>query len=61
MDNAQKAFAIKKALEQTMASLEALAEAGQGVPAVERNVLRLQGSLKALDIQFSHASEPKSG
>jgi len=47
-----QASRIARALEALSRDLEALAEAGRGVPAVERNVVRLRGSLRALQIQF---------
>ena len=40
---------ILAALER---DLEALAAAGQGIPAVEKNVVRLRGTLRSLHIQF---------
>jgi hypothetical protein len=47
-----QASRIARALEALSRDLEALAEAGRDVPAVERNVVRLRGSLRALQIQF---------
>ena len=47
-----QASRIARSLETLSRDLEALAEAGRGVPAVERNVVRLRGSLRALQIQF---------
>ena len=54
-----QASRIARALEALSRDLEALAEAGKGVPAVERNAVRLRGSLRALRIQFDELVEPE--
>ncbi len=54
-----QASRIARALEALSRDLEALAEAGRGVPAVERNVVRLRGSLRALQIQFEDLAAPE--
>lgn len=43
---------IAALLEALGRDLEALKEAGAGVPAVERNAVRMQGTLRALQVQF---------
>lgn len=52
-----QASRIARALETLSRELDALAEAGEGVPAVERNVVRLRGSLRALQIQFEDIAD----
>ena len=54
MEKVKTAVEIKAAIEAVEASLKTLATVGEGVPAVERNAKRLLGSLRALEIQFSH-------
>lgn len=44
---------IAALLEALGRDLEALKEAGAGVPAVERNAVRMQGTLRALQVQFA--------
>jgi hypothetical protein len=54
MEKMKTAVEIKTAIEAVAASLKTLATVGKGVPAVERNAKRLLGSLRALEIQFTH-------
>ncbi|MHB8764541.1 MAG: hypothetical protein ACYDA8_09445 [Deferrisomatales bacterium] len=44
---------IAGALAGVRRELEALEAAGHGIPAVEKNVLRLRGTLRALEVQFA--------
>jgi len=46
-------------LETLGRDLDALKEAGRGVPAVERNVVRMRGTLRALQVQFADL-DPRS-
>lgn len=48
---------IVRALEGVSRGLDALAEAGRQIPAVERNVVRMRGSLRALQIQFDDLTD----
>ncbi len=50
---------VARALEALARDLDALADAGEGIPAVERNVVRLRGSLRALQIQFEDMAAPE--
>ncbi|MDW7711054.1 MAG: hypothetical protein SCH98_11315 [Deferrisomatales bacterium] len=43
---------IAKALETLSRDLDALQEAGGHIPAVERNTVRMRGTLRALQVQF---------
>jgi hypothetical protein len=43
---------IAKALEVLSRDLDALQEAGGHIPAVERNTVRMRGTLRALQVQF---------
>ncbi len=44
---------IAAMLEVLGRDLDALEEAGRDVPAVERNVVRMRGTLRALQVQFA--------
>jgi len=50
--NQDKVNEIAKALDQLSVNLEALAKSGQGLPTVEKNVVRMRGALHVLQIQF---------
>lgn len=54
---------IARALQQLRQDLEELARAGEGIPAVDKNVLRMKGTLRTLEIQFADlaALETESG
>jgi hypothetical protein len=43
---------IARVLEALSKDLDALKEAGRGIPAVEKNAVRMRGSLRQLEIQF---------
>ncbi len=43
---------IQQALRAVARGLEELESAGGGIPAVEKNVVRLRGTLRALETQF---------
>ena len=43
---------IANLLTSLATDLDALKEAGQGIPAVEKNVVRMHGALRQLEIQF---------
>lgn len=45
---------IAKALETLSRDLDALQEAGGHIPAVERNTVRMRGTLRALQVQFEN-------
>lgn len=53
MSAEKRAAHIAALLEVLRRDLEALEEAGEGVPAVERNAVRMQGTLRALEVQFA--------
>jgi hypothetical protein len=52
---------IAKALEALARGLDELQAAGAQVPAVERNTVRLRGTLRALQIQFEDLVRVQSG
>lgn len=54
---AQKVTQVARSLEALARDLDALEQAGGGIPAVERNVVRLRGTLRALEIQFADLAE----
>ncbi|MBE0617249.1 MAG: hypothetical protein IH608_04905 [Proteobacteria bacterium] len=43
---------IAQILESLAADLDRLQEAGREIPAVERNTVRMRGTLRALQVQF---------
>jgi len=43
---------IAKALDQLSTSLDTLEKAGENLPTVEKNVVRMRGALHVLQIQF---------
>jgi hypothetical protein len=44
---------ITLALEALARDLDALAAAGAGIPAVEKNAVRMRGALRQLEVQFT--------
>ncbi len=64
MTDAKAVQRIAGILENLSREVDALAEAGSGIPAVERNAVRLRGALQTLEIQFvdlnALASAPNS-
>jgi hypothetical protein len=44
---------VARALEALSRDLEALKEAGRGIPAVEKNAARMGGTLRQLEVQFA--------
>ncbi len=46
------AVRVAKALGALSRDLDALEEAGGHIPAVERNTVRMRGTLRALQVQF---------
>jgi hypothetical protein len=44
---------IARALETLAGTLRELEDAGRGVPSVEKNVIRMRGALRVLEVQFS--------
>ncbi len=52
---------IRRALEGVEQALRALSEAGEGVPAVERNVIRMRGTLGVLRAQFDELARVLGG
>jgi len=52
---------IAKVLDDMVRDLTALESAGKGIPAVERNAIRLRGTLSALQIQFGDLHALQSG
>ena len=61
MKSQERAEQIKSAIESLAAQIETLAELGEGIPAVEKNMARLRGSLRALEVQFSYLDTAGSG
>lgn len=49
---------IVRALESLARDLDALATAGVGIPAVERNMVRMRGTVRALGVQFLALGAP---
>jgi len=47
------AVQIRNILEALRREIDNLEQAGRGVPAIAGNVVRLRGTLRALEIQFS--------
>ena len=52
MSQESAAARIATALEALSRDLDALEEAGGHIPAVERNTVRMRGTLRALQVQF---------
>jgi len=53
--------AIAGLLETLARDLDQLAEAGAGIPAVEKNVTRMRGALNVLRIQFEDLAQVLAG
>lgn len=51
--NLEPVEVIVKLLEDLSRTMDALTEAGQGIPAVEKNVTRMRGALHVIDMQFT--------
>jgi len=52
---------VAEAVKALGRDLEALAKAGRGIPAVEKNAVRLKGTLKALEDQFLDLASGEEG
>lgn len=50
--SAEKAVKIAEALRTLGEGLSNLQRAGEGIPAVEKNVIRMRGTLRQLEVQF---------
>lgn len=48
----EKAATIAEAVRALAEGLDRLEKAGEGVPAVEKNVIRMRGTLRQLEVQF---------
>ena len=48
-----KSSRISEALAALARAVDELQDAGSGIPAVERNAVRLRGTLRALEVQFT--------
>ncbi|MHB8763628.1 MAG: hypothetical protein ACYDA8_04705 [Deferrisomatales bacterium] len=53
MSDAAAVHRIALALETLARDLDALQAAGQGIPAVEKNAVRMRGALRQLEVQFA--------
>lgn len=53
--------AVAKALQGIRRELRELEIAGKGTPAVEKNVIRMRGTLRALEVHFSDLHAVWSG
>jgi len=49
VDTIRKVAGVLRSLAE---NLDALTEAGRGIPAVEKNAVRMRGSLRQLEVQF---------
>lgn len=49
---AQQVERLARLIETLGQNLDALEEAGQGVPAVKKNAVRMRGALRQLEVQF---------
>jgi hypothetical protein len=56
MDNKNKILEIAAAISEVKVALKYLKTVGSQIPAVEKNVLRMEGTLNALSIQFDNIS-----
>ena len=56
-----KVTEIANTLDQLSRTLDALDRAGDGVPAVEKNVVRIRGALHVLQIQFGDLAAVTAG
>ena len=53
MSDAEAIHTITLALEALARYLDALQAAGRGIPAVEKNAVRMRGALRQLEVQFA--------
>lgn len=53
MSDAEAIHTITLALEALARDLDALQAAGLGIPAVEKNAVRMRGALRQLEVQFA--------
>jgi len=49
----EQAEKIREAIAEVSAKIDALAEVGRGNPAIEKNMIRMKGTLNALKVQFN--------
>ena len=61
MTKREQIGAVADALRGIRRELEALDAAGRGTPAVEKNVIRMRGTLRALEVQFTDLHAVWSG
>ena len=61
MSNREEVGAVAEALRGIRRGLEVLESSGQGTPAVEKNVIRMRGTLRALEVQFTDLHAVWSG
>lgn len=52
MSDAEAVGKIARVLEALSRDLDSLTEAGRGIPAVEKNAVRMRGALRQLEVQF---------
>lgn len=52
---------ICKVLDQLKADLAALEETGKGIPAIEKNAVRMRGALRQLEVQFKDLEDSIGG
>ncbi len=57
MDEKTTVRGIAEALKRLASELDRLAAAGEGIPAVEKNVVRMRGALRQLEVQFVDLDE----
>lgn len=53
MTDAEQVAAVSRILEALSRNLDALERTGEDIPAVQKNAVRMRGTLRALEIQFS--------
>ncbi len=59
--SADKVAEVSRILEALSRDLDALERAAGEIPAVERNVVRMRGTLRALEIQFADLAAMHTG
>jgi len=59
--SADKVAEVSRILETLARDLDALERAAGEIPAVERNVARMRGTLRALEIQFADLAAMQAG
>jgi len=52
---------IRKVINVLAKDIEALSALGKGIPAVEKNMVRMRGTLRALEVQFDYGAPAKKG